>query len=213
MGKEYDIVAKFYDPLLYFFMKPVRKALLNELLTHKDKAILDICCGTGNQVKLLAEHGFTNLHCLDSSASMLEIAKKSDYPIHIYNQDATKTNFDNESFDVAIISFALHEKDRTTQENFIKETHRLLKNDGILLVVDFAFDELTAIFSKIGIILVERLAGGEHYSYFKSYIQNNGLSSLIKEDKFILIKNFRKLFAGVIVSLYRKVQDIDAFCL
>ena len=205
MGKEYEIVAKLYDPLLYFFMKPVRKAVLNELLTYKDKAILDICCGTGNQLKLLAKHRFTNLHCLDLSASMLEIAKKSDYPIHIYNEDATKTNFDNESFYIAIISFALHEKDRITQENLIKETHRLLKNDGLLLVVDFAFDELTTIFSKIGIIFVERLAGGEHYAYFKNYIQNNGLSSLIKEDKFKLTKNNRKLFKGITISLYRKV--------
>ena len=205
MGKEYDSFARLYDPLLYFFLKPVRKAILNELLIYKHKAVLDICCGTGNQVKLLAKHGFTNLHCLDLSTSMLEVAKKSDYPIHIYNEDATETNFDNESFDIVIISFALHEKDRITQEKFIQETHRLLRNDGLLLVVDFAFDELTTIFSKVIIIFVERLAGGDHYVSFKNYIQNNGLLSLIREDRFKLIKNKRKIFKGIAISSYRKV--------
>ncbi|MBW1815080.1 MAG: class I SAM-dependent methyltransferase, partial [Deltaproteobacteria bacterium] len=125
--------------------------------------MLDLCCGTGNQIKLLAKHGFTNLHCLDVSASMLEIAKKSDYPIHIYNEDATKTHFDDESFDIVIISFAIHEKDKATQQNLINETHRLLKKDGFLLVVDFAFDGRTTILSKIAIRFIERLAGGEHY--------------------------------------------------
>ncbi|MBW1848263.1 MAG: class I SAM-dependent methyltransferase [Deltaproteobacteria bacterium] len=205
MVSNYSITAKIYDPLLYFFIKPIRIAILTKLLNHKDKVILDLCCGTGNQIKLLAKHGFTNLHCLDVSASMLEIAKKSDYPIHIYNEDATKTHFDDESFDIVIISFAIHEKDKATQQNLINETHRLLKKDGFLLVVDFAFDGRTTILSKIAIRFIERLAGGEHYINFNAYIQNNGLSGVIPSNKFTLLKNNRNLFKSVSVSLYRKM--------
>jgi ubiquinone/menaquinone biosynthesis C-methylase UbiE len=179
-------------------------AVLNELLGHKDKVILDLCCGTGNQMMLLAKHGFTNLHCLDLSASMLEIAKKSDYPIHIYNEDATKTHFDDESVDIVIISFAIHEKDKATQKDLINETHRLLKKDGLLLVVDFAFDDRATTLSKIAVRFVEMLAGGEHYKNFKAYIQNNGLSGIIPSNRFTLFKNNRSLFKSVSISLYKK---------
>jgi ubiquinone/menaquinone biosynthesis C-methylase UbiE len=204
MEKKYDIVAKLYDPVLYFFMKSTRLAVLKDLLEHKDKAILDLCCGTGNQIKLLAKHGFTNLHCLDLSASMLEIAKKSDYQINIYNEDATNTSLDDESFDIIIISFAIHEKDKTTQQNLMNEIHRLLKKDGLLLAVDFVFDERTPIKSKIGIRFAEKLAGKEHYTNFKNYIQNGGIAGVIPLNKFSLFKNNRNLFQSVSLSLYGK---------
>jgi demethylmenaquinone methyltransferase/2-methoxy-6-polyprenyl-1,4-benzoquinol methylase len=201
---ENDISAKIYDPALYFFIRPIRMTVLRELLPYKDKTILDLCCGTGNQAKLLAKHGFTNLHCLDLSMPMLEIAKKSEYPIRIYNEDATQTHFDDESFDIITISFAIHEKDRITQKNLINEIHRLLKREGILLVVDFAFDERAPKRSRIAIRLVEKMAGGEHYKNFESYIQNNGLTSIIPQGKFTLLKDIRNPYKAISISLYQK---------
>ncbi|MBW2351581.1 MAG: class I SAM-dependent methyltransferase, partial [Deltaproteobacteria bacterium] len=122
----------------------------------------------------------------------------------IYNEDATKTTNENELFDTVIISFALHEKDRTTQKSFINEAHRLIKKDGFILVVDYNFDNKTAKLIKIGISIIERIAGKEHYNNFKSYIRNNGLLSLINKDKFTLIKAHKKLFNGVVMSMYQK---------
>ncbi len=177
---------------------------MNVLLKYKEKSILDLCCGTGNQLKLLSRNGFKDLHCLDISNPMLEIARKNDYRIKIYNEDATKTNFENESFDIVIISFALHEKDRSTQESFIHEAHRLIKKDGFILVVDYNFDNKTPKLVKIGISIIERIAGKEHYNNFKGYIRNNGLLSLINKDKFKLIKAHKRLFNGVVMSMYQK---------
>ena len=204
MKSEYDFIAKIYDPVLYLALKPIRIAVMNVLLKYKEKSILDLCCGTGNQLKLLSRNGFKDLHCLDISNPMLEIARKNDYRIKIYNEDATKTNFENESFDIAIISFALHEKDRGTQESFINEAHRLIKKDGFILVVDYNFDNKTPKLVKIGISIIERIAGKEHYNNFKGYIRNKGLLSLINKDKFKLIKAHKRLFSGVVMSMYQK---------
>ena len=204
MKSEYDFIAKIYDPVLYLVLKPTRIAVMKLLLKYKEKSILDLCCGTGNQLKLLSRNGFKDLHCLDISNPMLEIARKNDYRIKIYNEDATKTNFENESFDIVIISFALHEKDRSTQESFIHEAHRLIKKDGFILVVDYNFDNKTPKLVKIGISIIERIAGKEHYNNFKGYIRNNGLLSLINKDKFKLIKAHKRLFSGVIMSMYQK---------
>ncbi|MCJ7650838.1 MAG: methyltransferase domain-containing protein, partial [Candidatus Lokiarchaeota archaeon] len=183
----------------------IRIAVMNELLKYKEKIILDLCCGTGDQIKLLSKHGFRNLSCLDISDSMLEIAKRSDSSIKIYKEDATKTNFDHASFDGVMISFAIHEKDRNTQQALINEAYRIIKKDGFMLVVDYVFDNKTTKFGKILIKLIERIAGGEHHRNFENYIQNKGLSSLIKKDKFKPVKWNRMSSGAVTISIYQKI--------
>ncbi len=205
MNEDYNFSAYIYDPMLYLVLRPVRKVVLNELMEHKDKAILDLCCGTGNQLKFLSKNGFSNLHCLDLSEAMLRVAQQGNYPIKIYHQDAAKTNFEDAVFDVVMLSFAVHEKDRETQESILDEAYRLLKEDAFILIVDFVFDDKTKKMGSLGIRLIEKMAGGEHYSNFKKYIQNNGLASLMKEDKFKFIKNHRMAFNGVTVSKYQKI--------
>jgi len=205
MKSNYNLMAKIYDPILYLALKPIRIAVMNELLKYKKKIILDLCCGTGNQIKLLSKHGFRNFYCLDISDSMLEIAKRTDSSVKIYNEDATKTSFDDAWFDVVIISFAIHEKDRNTQQALINEAYRIIKKDGFMLVVDYVFDNKTTKFSRILISTIERIAGSEHYRNFKNYIQNKGLSSLIKKDKFILTKCNRMSSGAVTISIYRKI--------
>jgi len=205
MKSNHGFMARIYDPIFYLALKPIRIAVMNELLEYKDKIILDLCCGTGNQVKLLSKHGFNNLSCLDISDSMLEIAKRGDSSIKIYKEDATKTNFGYASFDLVMISFAIHEKDRNTQRALMNEAYRIIKEDGFLLVVDYVFDNKTTKFSQILIRLIERIAGGEHDRNFKNYIQNKGLSSLIKKDKFKLVKCHRMSSGAVTISIYQKI--------
>ena len=86
----------------------------------------------------------------------------------------------------------------------MKEAHRLVKEDGVILIVDYAFDEKTTKFGRIGIDFIERIAGGEHYRNFKGYIENDGLESLVNTDKFDLVKDNRTAFNGVTISTYQK---------
>jgi len=205
MKSNNNLMAKIYDPIFYLPLKSIRIAVMNELLKCKEKVILDLCCGTGNQLNLLSKHGFKNLYCLDISDSMLEIAKRSNSSIKIYNEDATKTSFKNKLFDIVIISFAIHEKNRNTQQALIDEAYRIIKKDGFMLVVDYVFDDKTTKLGRIVISMIEGIAGGEHYINFKSYIQNDGLLSLIEKDKFKLIKYNRMSFGAVTISIYQKI--------
>ncbi|MBN2039167.1 MAG: class I SAM-dependent methyltransferase [Spirochaetes bacterium] len=199
-----DFIAAIYDPLLSPFLKRVRAAVMNELSEFGEKSILDLCCGTGDQLKVLSRNGFRNLHCLDLSDSMLKIAAKGNYPITIYNKDATKTGLDSGSFDAVIISFAIHEKDSNTQVAMLNEAHRIIKENGLLLAVDFIFDERTKLPGRLGITFVEKLAGGEHYRNFRNYIKNKGLAGLINPKRFQLVKSERKFYNALTVSLFRK---------
>jgi len=205
MKEDYASSANTYDTLLYLVINPIRVAVMKELLPYKDRAILDLCCGTGNQLKLLSKSGFKNLHCLDLSEAMLKVAEKGEHSIKIYNKDATETNFDDAAFDIVMLSFAIHEKDRETQEKMMAEAHRIIKEDGMILIVDFSFDKKTTLLGKFGISFIERMAGGEHYRNFKNYIANHGLESLIKADQFALVDDKRRAFNGVTISTYRKI--------
>jgi demethylmenaquinone methyltransferase/2-methoxy-6-polyprenyl-1,4-benzoquinol methylase len=202
---DYDIIAKIYDPFLYLFLQPIRITVMQRLSEYKDKKILDLCCGTGNQLKLLAKNGFQNLHCLDLSKAMLKIAENNDYTINIYNADATKTNFSDNIFDVIIISFAIHEKDKDTQIRLLNEAARLLKEDGLLLIVDYDFDKSTIALGRIGITIIERMAGKEHYNNFKNYMKNNSLSGLIDKNKFQIINQTKKIMQAITISSYKKI--------
>jgi demethylmenaquinone methyltransferase/2-methoxy-6-polyprenyl-1,4-benzoquinol methylase len=204
MNTDYDFIAKLYDPLLYFPLKSIRLTVLKELAGCKNKKILDLCCGTGNQLKILSENGFTDLHGLDISEAMLKVAKKNNLPIKIYTEDAAKTSFKDESIDIIIISFAIHEKERKTQENIIKEAYRLIKKKGFILVADYDFNDKTRKLVKTGIRIIEWIAGKEHYTNFRSYIKNNGLSSLITHDDFKLTTQKKRLMNGVAISILRK---------
>jgi len=200
-----NFIAMIYDPIFYFALRPIRLKVMYELIEYKGKDILDLCCGTGNQLKILSKNGFEHLYCLDNSRAMLNRARKKQFNINAYHEDATRTHLRDNSFDVIIVSFALHEKDRKTEEALLKEAHRIIKTNGLLLIVDYIFDTQSSGFTKMLINLIERIAGGEHFINFKSYMKNHGISSLIKEEKFKLIKHCRMTSGTVILALYKKI--------
>ncbi len=177
---------------------------MESLCEYRSAKILDLCCGTGFQLKLLSRNGFTDLHCLDLSQNMLKVARKRGYPITTYHADAVNTVFEDTSFDIVILSFALHEKDTATARSVLAEAHRILKNNGRLIIVDFLFDENTKLIGRWGVTVVEKIAGGEHYRNFKNYIKNCSLACLIRPDKFIEIKRSRVLAGGAVVTMFEK---------
>lgn len=72
----YDLWAQTYDrDMTGSYDSPTRAAhALSRHLEDKDVAILDVGCGTGLAGQALAERGHTNIHGLDISQGMLDIA-------------------------------------------------------------------------------------------------------------------------------------------
>ncbi len=205
MQSEYDSAATIYDTILFPFLQPIRKAVARELLTFKGKKLLDLCCGTGNQLKYLASQGYTDLHGLDLSKPMLEIGQKSHTPIHWYEENAAQTSFENATFDVITSTLALHEKDRVVQEAILAETYRILKDNGTLLLVDFILDNKSSWLAHKAIPIVERMAGLEHFTNFKSFRTARGLVGLIDPDQFQERESNRMLFRGIVLIRYQKM--------
>jgi len=198
------LIAKIYDPLLYFALKNIRQDVRQILDKEAGAKILDLCCGTGDQLKVLADAGFSDLTGVDLSPPMLEVAAKGGKITTLLEKDAQHTGLPDGDFSVVMLSFAIHEKTAAVQKSMLTEAQRILKTGGVLLLTDFVFDKNARALGKIGVTIAERIAGGEHYRNFKSYIKAGGLPALISPKLFTFEKENRHTFGAVTISIYRK---------
>ena len=141
----YKMMASFYDLLdvIYFrdYMNSPRKAVF-EAIDRKDN-VLDLCTGTAtNAIRIAKGKPETKIVGIDISKDMLDVAREKLQRHHIknielYSMDATKTNFKNKSFDKILISLVLHELDESLANQILKESVRVLKDDGEIIVTEW----------------------------------------------------------------------------
>jgi len=201
--KEYQYSAKFYDPLLFPFIRPIRNKVIALVKQYHYKSILDVCCGTGDQLKLLKEHGFDG-EGIDLSDAMLSVAGKGEYKANCIHQDATQMHYENAKFDLVMTAFSLHEKHHASARKIVEEMVRVTSESGDILIIDYELSEKTSALSKMLIYFIEWLAGGEHYLNFKSYIKKGGLPELL--NGITLTEVERHYFGqhGIVVLLLRR---------
>lgn len=175
--KRYDFINKLFT---FGLDKKWRKVTVEECLKGKPKAILDLCCGTGDialALNKVADNG-TSITGFDMNASMLHIAEqkasKFNAPSLIFQQgDAGDMPFENESFDRISIGFGFR---NLTFENRNKETHltemfRVLKPKGKLLILESSVPEnfIIRIFYLIHLYAILIPLGGLLSGDFKAY--------------------------------------------
>ena len=173
------IMAKIYDFILFPLVYPVRLAILNLVERHHYKKLLDVCCGTGNQLKFLHSRGFDDLSIgMDISGPMLKVAKKGRISGACLQGDATTMPFHDNHFDMTMISFALHEKQKVCAAEICEEMIRVTKKNGHLILVDFSLGPAVPLFVRQLITCLELAAGKEHFGCFRKYCHAGGLDSL-----------------------------------
>ena len=146
MSLQYNIIAKFYGLLdiFYFNGKETnpRYGILDFISDEKLK-VLEVCIGTAENSIIIAENRpNTEIVGIDLSKEMLAIAEKKIENKGIKNiktvvMDAANMNFDNNSFDIVIISLVLHEVNESIRYKMIKEAGRVLKNKGKIIVLEW----------------------------------------------------------------------------
>ena len=99
----------------------------------KNKKILMLGCGTGEESKLLETFGANpeQLTGIDLSEKSIEIAKNTYKNVEFIVADMNKLPFENESFDFVYSSLAIHYS--ATPEETYKEVYRVLKKGGQFL--------------------------------------------------------------------------------
>ena len=198
---EYSI-APIYDALLFPFVRSIRRIVLRICMEQHYESILDVCCGTGDQLKMLRKHGF-QVSGVDLSEEMLEVSARGIHAPACRKEDASAMSYPDDSFDLATTTFALHEKDERTSRAIVEEMLRVTRPGGDLLFVDYRFDEHSSAFSKAVIRTIERIAGGDHYRNFLGYIERGGLESLLTALPLSPVQETRLGMGSVLIAQYR----------
>lgn len=202
---EYQI-APVYDAILFPFLRPVRRKVLQIVKKIGPQRLLDVCCGTGDQLRLLKRKGF-EVSGIDLSPDMVRVSQKGAHAPRCSVQDATGMSYENQTFDMALISLALHEKDVATGRRILQEIYRILRPGGHLLVVDFSITSRTNFLAKHVITFIERIAGGDHFRNFKAYTKAGGLDTLVDNELFTLQNTHFKAMNGIVLNLYQKQEN------
>ena len=148
---------------MYALIRPVVKA----------KTVLELATGTG----LIAKHivnAAAHIEATDVSAEMIAEAKRDTHSakLHFSVQDMFRLPYANQSFNVVIVSNALHIVPQP--EKALQEIKRVLKDDGVLIAPTFThagnsfFGKVRAFFMKLaGFPLHSRWTSEEYLSFLR----------------------------------------------
>ena len=148
---------------MYEMIRPVVKA----------KTVLELATGTG----LIAKHivnAAAHIEATDASAEMIAEAKRDNCSVklHFSVQDMFRLPYADKSFDVVIVSNALHIVPQP--ENALAEIKRVLKDDGVLIAPTFTHagnsfsGRIKAFFMKLaGFPLHSKWTSEEYLSFLR----------------------------------------------
>ena len=103
----------------------------------KAKTVLELATGTGLIAKSIV-NAAAHIEATDASPEMIAEAKRDNQSakLHFSVQDMFRLPYAEESFDVVIVSNALHIVPQP--EKALAEIHRVLKDDGVLIAPTFS---------------------------------------------------------------------------
>ena len=166
--KAFDVLAPFYD-VVALPIEGVRDKVVDFTNARDGSTILDVATGTGKQAFAFAKRGYDVIG-IDLTESMLRIARKNNENglVKFEVGDATHLRFEENSFDVSCVSFALHDMPLTIRERVLKEMVRVTKSNGTLVIVDYALPE-----NKVGRFLIYRLVSFYEGEYYRKFIASD----------------------------------------
>lgn len=158
MRKDREVYEKMYE-----LIRPV----------VKDKTVLEVATGTG----LIAKHivnAAAHIEATDASPEMITEARRGNCSakLHFSVQDMFSLPYAGNSFDVVIVSNALHIVPQP--EKSLREIKRVLKDDGVLIAPTFTHAEnslrgrIKAYFMRLaGFPLHSRWTSEEYLSFLR----------------------------------------------
>ena len=204
--KVFDILAPFYDIVTMPF-SGVRDKVVNFTDAKNGSKILDIATGTGKQAFAFAKKG-CDVIGVDLSEAMLKVASKKNRwgNLRFEVADATNLPFEDNSFDVSCVSFALHDMPLTIREKALKEMVRVTKKEGMIVIVDYALPK-----NKTHGFLIYHFVNLYEGKYYSNFIKSDLEPSLRKTGVEIKKELPVLLGAGKILKGIKMEKDVQQF--
>lgn len=158
----------------------------------KGKTVLELAAGTGLIAKNIV-NAAAHIEAADASVEMIAEAKRNNQSakLHFSVQDMFRLPYADESFEVVIVSNALHIVPQP--EKALAEIHRVLRDDGVLIAPTFTHAENSFFGNSKAFLL--KLAGFPLHSRWTSeeylcFLRQNGWAvrkSVVLKASFPLI--------------------------
>ena len=130
-----------------------------KLCDKKSLDILDIACGTGDMIAQWiknAESKIDSIRGIDPSSEMLKIARHKLPPsVILQNGEAKDLRVSAQSADILSIAYGL--RNVVEVDLALSEFHRVLRKNGILVILEFSKKDNENIFDKIARFYTKRI--------------------------------------------------------
>ena len=136
--KAFGLLAPAYE-LMTLPLTRVREQVVDFAEARRGLLVLDVATGTGQQALAFAKRG-CRVVGVDLTDAMLAIARRHNKHglVEFEQGDATHLRFEDSSFDITCISYALHDMPPTIRESVLSEMVRVTRNNGKIIIVDYA---------------------------------------------------------------------------
>lgn len=198
---KFKFISWFYDAFDWAFAldqsrNPRRR--LAQRIPNGTVQILDVCVGTANSAIAVAKNR-PDVHItgIDLSADMMAVARRKTQKLGISNinfrqMDATNMDFPDDSFDVVMVSFGLHELSYVLMIKVLTEMNRVLNRNGKLYVIDYEKEDDPV--RRVLLWLCLKLFEPKRMSKFLEYSWND----IFEESGFKLDSSEKQLFSKLI---------------
>jgi 2-polyprenyl-3-methyl-5-hydroxy-6-metoxy-1,4-benzoquinol methylase len=182
--------GRFYDRIIAPNQDKMFDLIKN--LIPESSNVLDVGCGTGRLSFQLSDHckkivgidlSSKNISVASSNLNLIPKANISFVP-----GDIKKIKIDHSTkFDFAIITYVIHEMPEVERKNVLTYMRTIANK---IIIGDYITPTPKSLWGWINVI-VEYLAGKDHYNNFKSYVKNGGIDYLVKESNLRIIKEIK----------------------
>ncbi len=199
-----------YDIFLGTALKKMRKYVASYINEFRLFPILDLCCGTGAQCRIIQKG---NAVGLDLDRKVLDYAKSRARWASFICGDGADLPLKNDRFQSVVISYALHEKSPAVRSKMIGEAKRVLKKNGKLFIIDYERPmDLPSRWGRIVTYSIERMAGKEHFRNGQYFLKQGGLKRFLKKHEIRVIENrWLKLGSSRLIIGEFETNNVDYF--
>lgn len=200
----YRRVAPWYDIVIEPFNRALWPIGFNFFQASEGMQVLEVGCGTGNQLAYYRNRGCL-IAGIDLSAAMLRVARnRLGGNVFVCQGDASALPWASQTFDLVLATFVLHEIPPRPRLMVLAEIERVLRYEGRLGFVDYhpePWGSLKGLMVSCFNWVVERAAGRDHYSHYRHFLKTGGVPSMI--NQFNLRIEDSKRVSGGNIGLYR----------
>ena len=217
ISKEYDFINNL---ITFGAHKNWKKQIVNICKKINPKKILDLATGTSDIAIELSSIKECKIIGVDPSSKMLEVGQSKidnqnlNDKISLEKGNAENLKYDDGMFDVVTIGYGV--RNFTSLKNSLKEIYRVLKKDGLLIILETSLPSspLVRVFYNIHTKLYVRIIGmifsnnSNAYGYLessaKTFPYGEDFIKILRDVNFINIQSEIKLFGASTIYIAKK---------